>query len=547
MKVHHLLGARRIAGVLSVLLLSACSSDGGGGDAGEGRAAWTNVSTNSISFNVEGPDAETPASQTITATFGDNVAHLAVIHTGNGVANVTSTTSGRTAEITILPTAPETLGSGIFQGAVAVTGYFCADAACTSLAAGNTQQISVTYQISPVLLTIAPYVGTANVSNTAIIRGVGFASFAVRGVRFNDTAATDFAVFSDQEIRVTYPALPAGTYDVQLELAGHEGDLDSQASLVILEPTTFPAQTLAYPAAGTVREVLYDPERRAILLATDASSGSLVRYAHDGTAWSAPTTASLSDVQDLSLSTRGDRLLAITRTALVPFDPVSLAAGTSIAAPSPAEGVFLRGLGVTNDDRALITTGRAESQASALYLYTGRTATVVALNTGLNNATPAAALTGSSIVFVQGISSTTTAPPVVLFSASSGQFDSTAASLTQNAVPPAVDRGGTRALLNGTNVYGPGFALFGTLPAGAVAATLKPDGTRAYTYDPSAGGLRVFDVAETRNGQAYSAVGNPVALVGDPGANPRMTISLDGNTLFIAGSTQLIVQPTPAQ
>ena len=179
MKVHHLLGARRIAGVLSVLLLSACSSGGGGGDATEGRATWTNVSTNSISFNVDGPDAETPASQTITATFGDNVAHLAIINTGNGVANVTATTSGRTAEITIVPTAPETLGSGIFRGAIAVTGYFCADAACTSLAAGNTQQISVNYQISPVLLTIAPYVGTANVSSTAIIRGHCFRALSI--------------------------------------------------------------------------------------------------------------------------------------------------------------------------------------------------------------------------------------------------------------------------------------------------------------------------------------------------------------------------------
>jgi hypothetical protein len=546
MKVHHLLGARRIAGVLSVLLLSACSSDSGG-DGAEGRATWTQVSANSISFAVDGPDAETPASETITATFGENVAHLAVVHTGTGLADVTSTVAGRTAEITIVPQSPDALGSGVFRGAIAVTGYFCADAACTSLAAGNTQQIAVTYQISPILLTVSPYVGIANVESTAIIRGVGFGSFAVRGVRFNDTPATDFAVFSDQEIRATYPALPAGTYEVQLELTGHEGDIQSQASLVIVEPTTYTAQTLAYPTAGTVRELLYDQERRAILVATDAGGGTLLRYAYDGAAWSAPASASLNDVQDIALSTRGDRLLAITRTALVPFDPASLAAGTSIDAPSLPEGVTLRGLGVINDDRALITTGRAESQASGLYLYTGRTSTLSALNTGLNNATPAAALTGSSIVFVQGISSTTNAPPVVLFSASSGQFDATPANLTQNAVPPAIDRVGTRALLNGTNVYGPGFALFGTLPTGAVAATLKPDGTRAYTYDPNAGGIRVFNVSETRNGEAYSAIGNPVPLVGDPGANPRMTISLDGNTLFIAGSTRLIVQPTPAE
>lgn len=241
-------------------------------------------------------------------------------------------------------------------------------------------------------------------------------------------------------------------------------------------------------------------------------------------------------------------MLAVTRTALVPTDPSTLAPGTSIAAPSLPSGTFLKALGVTNDDRALLTTGRSESAVSPLYLYSGRQATLTQLNTSLNNATPAAAASGSSMIFIQGTSATTTAPPVILFSTSSAQFEPTSASLTQNAVPPVVDRNGTRAVLNGRNVYGPNFALFGTLPTTTAAATVKPDGTRAYTYDPDAGGIRTFNISTARdNGGAYPDVGSTVPLAGDPGANPRMTISLDGNTLFIAGSTQLIVQPTPAQ
>ena len=542
--MHHVFGACRVAGVLSIFLLSACSSSGG--DDGEGRSTQTSVSANSISFTADAPDAATPAAQTITATFGDSVAHLAVIHTGVGVANVTSTTSGRTAQITVEPESPATLGSGVFRGTIAVTGYFCADANCASLAAGNTQQITINYQISPVILSIAPYVGTANVSNTAIIRGIGFAAFPTQGVRFNDTPATEFVLLSDEEIRVSYPALPAGTYEVQVDSSAHQGSLQSQATLIVVEPTDYAAEALAYPVAGpAVRELLYDAERRAIILATDTGGGALVRYAHDGAAWSTPSTVALDDLQDVALSTRGDRILAVTETALVPVDPVSLAADGPIEAPSLPSGTFLKALGVTNDDRALITTGRSESATSPLYLYAGRRGTLAQLDVVMNNATPAAAGVGSPLVFIQGTSATTTAPAVFVFNVTSAQFDTTPVALTQNAVPPVVNRTGSRAILNGTNVYGSNFALFGTLPSTSVAATLKPDGTRAYTYDSDAGALRVFDTSETRNGAAYAALGSPIALAGNPGANPRMTISPDGNTLFIAGSTQLIVQPTP--
>ncbi len=527
-------------------MLSACSSSGGG-DEGENGSTQTSLSANSVNFTVDAPDADSPAPQTITATYGERVAHLSVIHTGVGIANVTSTVSGRTAEITIEPEPPTSLGSGIFQGVIAVTGYFCADAACTSLAAGNTQQITVNYQISPVILSIGPYIATANVAGAAIVRGVGFASFAVQGVRFNDIPATEFVLFSDQELFATYPALPAGSYEVQIDVPAHEGTLQSQATLVVVEPTAYPAQALAYPAADpAIREILYDAERRSIVVATGTNGGSLIRYAYDGTAWSAPATLALSEVQDMALSTRGDRLLAITRTALVPVDPVTLTAGTSIAAPSLPEGTFLRAMGVTNDDRALITTGRSESATSPLYLYSGRQGTLAQIDSMMNNATPAAGAAGSSIVFIQGTSATTSAPPVLLFTTSRAQFDVTTANLTQNAVPPVIDRAGTRAILNGTNVYGQNFAFFGTLPSTSAAAAVKPDGTRAYTYDPNAGGILVFDISATKSGQAYAALGDAVALPGDPGANPRMTISPDGNTLFIAGSTQLIVQPTPA-
>src|SRR5690606_33151057 len=107
-------------------------------------------------------------------------------------------------------------------------------------------------------------------------------------------------------------------------------------------------------------------------------------------------------------------------------------------------------------------------------------------------------------------------------------------------------RNAGRLVLNGTRVYDGALALLGTLPDTTEAVVLRPDGTRAYTYDSTEGGVRVFDISASNEGEAYTPVGDPVPLVATPGAGAKMAISADGNTLFIAGTTQLVVQPTPA-
>jgi hypothetical protein len=40
-------------------------------------------------------------------------------------------------------------------------------------------------------------------------------------------------------------------------------------------------------------------------------------------------------------------------------------------------------------------------------------------------------------------------------------------------------------------------------------------------------------------------MGDPIPLVAAPGSNIKMAISADANTLFIAGTDQIVVQPTP--
>jgi hypothetical protein len=542
--VGYLHGVRRVAGVFLIAVLSGCSS--GGGDE-PNRSTQTSVSTNYIELAVDAPDAPTPDTQVVTATFGDDVAHLAVIHNGLGLEEVTSQISGRTAQITIKPAAPSSLGSGIFPGSVAVTGYFCANPACSSLAAGNTQTITVRYQVAPVIQSIAPYVGFESISGEAIVRGVGFQAFNTQGVRLGQTAATEFSIASDTDLRVTYPALPAGTYEVQIDLPEFQGTLQSSARLVIVPPTSYTAEALAYPTANpTVQRIVYDTERSAILVA--AQDGTLMRFAYANGAWTAPTTTSVASLQDISLSTQGDTLLVLTSSNLVVADPVTLATIETISTTELDSGVSFKNIATTNEDRAFITTEQSTSGNTNVFLYNGRTRTLVETSQVLNNSTPAASGQGSSVLFVQGHPSLNSAPPVYLFSTVNAQFQTLGTTINQNAIPPVVDRRAQRAVLNGARVHGTtdtaSFDLLGTLPAGTLGAAINPEGTRVYTYE--AGGIQTFDVSVDRDGAAYTALGAATAVPGDPGANLKMTISPDGRTLFLAGSTQLIVVPTPA-
>lgn len=526
-------------------LLAGC----GGGSGGD-EAARTEISTNAISFKAAGPSAATPAAQEFTVTFGEDIAHLAVVHNGDAVASATSVLNGRTARVTVIPAAPSSIGPGPFVGAVAVTGYTCADATCSRMSAGSTATVAVDYQISPAVQAVTPYVETAGVSDNVLIRGVGFRSFNVNAVRFGDTAATSNTVNSTgTEILATHPALPAGTYTVHIEAPDHEGEIPSDVTLIVQDPFAYPATTLAHlPSTTGVRSLVYDPERRALLTVTaTAPANPIVRYVYENDAWSAPTrtAASSTSFLDAALSANGASLFAITSTTLVPVNPVTLAAGTAVTAPSLAENSGLKNIVVGNDNRALITTSRTTSGTSLAYLYDPPSAALFQTNTALNNATPAMSGNGGGAVLVQGDPSLTAAPAVYVYGTSTNSLSSTNEDLNQNAVPPAIDRATTRMVLNGTRVYDDKLELLGTLPNTTAAVAIRPDGKRAYAYDTAAGGILVYDISVDRNEAAYTALGPVTPLAGSPGSGPRMIITPDGRTLFLAGSTQIVVQPTP--
>lgn len=546
--MQYLPGARRVAGFLLFGLLAGCGGGGGGDD-----TAPVQISVPAITFTAASPSAAAPAAQSFTATFGKDVQQLSVVHSGDAIASAASVVNGRTAEITVVPATPSAVGPGAFVGAVAVTGYTCADTTCSRLAAGSTATISVNYQISPALLSVAPYLAAAGVSDTVLIRGQGFRDFNISGVRFGDTAATAFTVNSTgTELSATYPALAAGSYTIHLDSTNHTGEIPSNVALRVVPSVAYAATTLDHvPGTTALRTLIYDAERQALLTVTDtAPSNPIVRYQYANGAWSAPVQAA-SGLLDAALSADGTQLFAISQTALMPVDPVTLVVGTSVAAPSLATNSFLKNIVVGYDNRSLITTSLPTSDLTQGYIYDPPTGIIGVTGVGLNNATPTMAASGAAAILSQGDPTLTSDVPVFIYATvtatGTNALNASTVSLRQNAVPPAVSRSVNRVVLNGTKVYDSTFELLGTLPDTTSAVILKSDGSRAYAYDTAAGGILVYDISVDRGEAAYTALGPVTALAGDPGTGLRMAITLDGSTLFIAGSARIVVQPTPAQ
>jgi hypothetical protein len=118
---------------------------------------------------------------------------------------------------------------------------------------------------------------------------------------------------------------------------------------------------------------------------------------------------------------------------------------------------------------------------------------------------------------------------------------------------PALDRAGKRIVLNGPSTvvldraYGPR----GILPDTTRAVAVKPDASRAYTFDApngsDAGVFLTFDLTTALTGDAqYTPLGAGIPMTPGNGTGAiAMTITPDGGTVFVAGVSGVYVQPVP--
>ena len=100
------------------------------------------------------------------------------------------------------------------------------------------------------------------------------------------------------------------------------------------------------------------------------------------------------------------------------------------------------------------------------------------------------------------------------------------------------------------DAYDGNFAHLGALPSTTNAYTVRPDGSRAYTFENNGGTCQVRAFELTTATDPLTETGAPFPLTvpcaGDAlPPNVKMIVNPAGDTLFLAGKTQIVVVALP--
>ena len=603
--MHPLSNSRTLCGLGVLLLLGAC---GGGGSDGSpsppgsgnpigngpppGSAPTFSVSTTTLNFATGIPN-NTPPARKILAAISGPVNGAFYIRNSGTITNVSisvdsTSQSGQTPTINIVatPVSANLATPGTYTGTVTLIACVDDPTCQTGQLPGSPQTVNITYSVESNATfvqgdVVAPRVAMAGQTGTVRIRGRGLSG--ATDVRLGSTPATNVQVDSlagDTTVRVTYPALPAGSYPVTV----NSGAIPFTGTLVVVNPPNYAATTLQYPS--TPQEIggtFYDAQQQALFVATryaDSQANQLLKFQYSGSAWLAPVAISVPKIQDVALSADGTVLLAVTDTAMMEFDPATLAAsGTYPVLDNLVNSgnAYLQSLAVANDGYAFVTTGGANPGHEFLYsatrhifitLTSASSSPAASLDPRLYFGNPGVSGDGSLMAITQDPRSMAQNPmssrPCLYVYDTGGQgsgflgfrsatYTDRDRSQFPRSARPALDREGRRIVLNGPSTvvldraYGPR----GTLPNTTRAVAVKPDASRAYTFDApngsDAGMFLAFDLTTSLTGTAqYSPLSAGIPMTPGNGTGAiAMTITPDGGTVFVAGVSGVYVQPTP--
>ena len=427
---------------------------------------------------------------------------------------------------------------------------------------GSVETIPVTLTVARTQVNyVAPYLAIANTQNEVVIRGDNLDQVTITNVKFATAAATSFNRVSSTEIRAIHPNLDPGTYAVRLET--NLGVARSLANdLVAVVAPSYAAATIAYPSAMAKQplDIIYDAERQALLVGvaypTPGSSGEIFRYPFTGSAWAtAPASVSVTSFRDLALSLDGRQLIALSDFAVQKIDAVTLTPGTVTS--TLVFETFFKGVAMANDGNAVLTTGFPPVERAStepwLYLVREDSVSLGPGGIGVVRGTPGSSADGS-VAVLSHASPDSTGSYIGQYDSSSGRFSfipsqvqGVPSTWPRTPIRPRLDRKATRLVMNGyiviknSDYFHPSF-LPQVAAGDSAAVALSPDGMRAYQH-VSGTLLRTFDVSSPD--QSVSEIGTGTVLPSDPGANPVMTVSPDGGTLFIAGADAIVVVPAP--
>ena len=565
--VRHL--GRACCAVLLACAIAACGNGGGDSLGASTAPQQFALSTDGLGFFASSPVAATPQSQTLTATVNGVAAgalFVRIVVTGTAVSAVddfvaTGPGSGR---LTVHAAPPSSLGTGAHTSVITVSAC-TTDVNCSGRQLlGSPASVNVVYQIGAVTVppdAVAPSVGTAGAAGELVLRGSGFTQ--ATAVSFGGVPAQSRTFLSSTELHARYPALAAGSVGVAL----NGGATPFSGTLHLAQAGLFQNATLSYPSAlQNLRGLAFDARRQALFVGAGfATPGTnqVWRYAFaNGIGQAVPAQALLANLRDVALSIDGERLLALTDTAIVELNPLNLftqATTQRTTNATTAADAFLKAIVPTNDGQAVVVSASSNSGQQWLYAVAAR-----AFGTPRDtyfHPVAGGPDNGARAVIQQG--GVSPAQPLRQYSASSGLVSSTSLALSrfftvdraENTDPPVFDRSGSRMLaanLQSHAVYDASFSELGTVfSASATSATasyaLSPTGNRAYILELGAAVCRVraFDLSVAPGpGQPFPEIttGFPINLLPACPASStartpiRMLLTPSGDTLFIAGN-----------
>jgi len=451
---------------------------------------------------------------------------------------------------------------------------------------GNTLQLPVLLTVTkPQVDQVTPYVAEANRSGTVTLRGSYLDQLSAGSLDFAPSASatgvapTTVTLISPTEMRVVHPALPAGTHLVRIRDAQGAVLDRSTARLVVMGPTNYPRGTVAYPPDAryhNVQALVYDAERKALLLTVFYGSASfdendLMRFEYT-TSWSSGTVLSYPSLDTLALSADGRDLIAASNPVIGSDERARIAL---LSPTTLVERVFLQtdsnrsyftDLAVlsNNDVLALEDSRTTTGPGRPLYRYSTKRNTIAAMTyppgdffSGFARGSMAVSGDGQRVVAASDAGSTAD-QRIYEYSASSNTNVMVRSPPRFDVQALRLDRNGDTLLMRGDDFFG-GISDFlriydrdwnvrGSLPLTAVEYVLAPDGSRAYTYDDTDGEVHIYDLTAQPVLGVFPEIAS-LALAGSPDEvvtnNVRMAITPDGRTLFLAGGTQIVVQPLP--